>query len=516
MNQPWRLLDTGIKSAAENIALDSVLLELRDKGKIPSTLRFLKFGPPAVLVGYHQTIEHEVRLNYCHRQGIDVNRRITGGGAIFFDLSQLGWELIGLRREVGFRLDTVTEKIAQGIVLGLRKLGIEASFRPRNDIEVNGKKISGTGGTFEGDAFFFQGTLLLDFDIESMIRALKIPVEKLASKEIDSARERVTWLKRELGYLPDLEEIKKVLSDGLKESLDIELVEGNLLNNEVELLEEKLPYYNSIEWLEEVKEPIGCRQIVKASYKAKGGFIRAQLIVDTKRRLIKQALISGDYFIHPKRTIFDLEATLKDIQFDTIEKTVEEFFKEKTPQMLNLKGNDFLIPIKEAVEKAEYVNLGFNIDEANALNCVNGNLVENINKASVLLLPYCAKFLECEYRSYDGCNECGRCSVGEAYQLAKQYHLKPITILNYKHLKEVLNNCRQDGVNSFIGCCCEAFFNKRQHVFRSSGMSGVLLDIDSVTCYDLEQENKALLGKFESQTNLKLTLLKKVIESGHR
>lgn len=512
MRQLWRLLDTGIKSAAENIALDSVLLELRDKGTIPNTLRFLQFSPPAVLVGYHQTIEQEVRLDYCHRQEIAVNRRITGGGAIFFDLSQLGWELVGSRREIGlYLLDEVTEKIAQGVILGLKKLGIEASFRPRNDIEVNGRKISGTGGTFEGDAFLFQGTLLLDFDIESMIRALKIPVEKLASKEIDSVRERVTWLKKELGYLPDLKKIKKALIKGVGESLGIEFKKGKLSANEIKLLEEKLPYYNSTAWKDEVREPVEARQIVKASYKAKGGLIRVQLIVDTKRSLIRQALISGDFFIHPKRTIFDLEATLKDIYFDKIEEIVGEFFKKKTPQMPGLKENDFLIPIKEAAEKAKYINIGYSIEEAKAIYCVNGSLQENLKKASVLLLPYCAKLLACEYRNRDGCEECGRCSISEAYQLAKEYHLKPITILNYKHLKETLNNCHQKGVNSFIGCCCEAFFNRKQQVFRESGMGGVLLDIDSVTCYDLKQEGKALLGEFESQTNLKLTLLRKVI-----
>ena len=73
----WRLLDTGPCSAAENMALDYVLLEYRARDLIPDTIRFLQFDPPAVLVGYHQVVEHEVRIEFCERYGIDVNRRFT-------------------------------------------------------------------------------------------------------------------------------------------------------------------------------------------------------------------------------------------------------------------------------------------------------------------------------------------------------------------------------------------------------------------------------------------------------
>ena len=96
---------------------------------------------------------------------------------------------------------------------GLRKLGLAAEFRPRNDIEIDGRKVSGTGGMEEGDAFLFQGTLLVDFDLETMIKSLRIPVQKLAAKELDSMRERVTWLSRELGHVPAIEDVKVVASE---------------------------------------------------------------------------------------------------------------------------------------------------------------------------------------------------------------------------------------------------------------------------------------------------------------
>ena len=66
----WRLLDTGVRPAAENMALDQALLVSRSRGLCPDTLRFLQFYPPAVLVGYHQSVEEEVRL--------DIQRRLLG------------------------------------------------------------------------------------------------------------------------------------------------------------------------------------------------------------------------------------------------------------------------------------------------------------------------------------------------------------------------------------------------------------------------------------------------------
>jgi lipoate-protein ligase A len=88
--QRWRLLDTPPMSAAENMALDDALLELRGKGRTPNTIRFLQFKPRCVLVGYHQSVQEEIRVDYCRSHGIDINRRNTGGGAIFFDENQLG------------------------------------------------------------------------------------------------------------------------------------------------------------------------------------------------------------------------------------------------------------------------------------------------------------------------------------------------------------------------------------------------------------------------------------------
>ena len=98
--RPVRVIDTGIRGGRANVAFDQALIEAHRAGRIPATIRFLRFRPSA-LVGLHQILSHEVRLEYCRRQGIEVGRRITGGGGLYLDEGQIGWELVLARRSLG-------------------------------------------------------------------------------------------------------------------------------------------------------------------------------------------------------------------------------------------------------------------------------------------------------------------------------------------------------------------------------------------------------------------------------
>jgi len=93
LTETWRLLDTPPCSAARNMALDEVILTAHSRGQVHNTLRFLQFEPHCTLVGYHQAPEQEIRLEYCRQHGIDINRRLTGGGGLYWDTSALGWEI---------------------------------------------------------------------------------------------------------------------------------------------------------------------------------------------------------------------------------------------------------------------------------------------------------------------------------------------------------------------------------------------------------------------------------------
>ena len=143
-----------------------------------------------------------MRLEYCARHGIEVGRRITGGGGLYLDEGQVCWELALERSRLPGDLASIAARICAAAASGLRRLGVSAEFRPRNDIEVGGRKLCGTGGVIDGRTLFFQGTLLADFDPERMIEALRVPAEKLARRDLDDARRRVITLREALGGVP--------------------------------------------------------------------------------------------------------------------------------------------------------------------------------------------------------------------------------------------------------------------------------------------------------------------------
>ena len=329
----FRLLDTPPMTAAENMALDEALLELKGRGRTPNTIRFLQFSPRAVLVGFHQSVAEEVRTEYCRAHGIRINRRVTGGGAIFFDESQLGWEVICDKGffDLGFVNDRLFKVLCDPVITALAGWGLEAAFRPRNDIEIAGRKISGTGGTESEGAFLFQGTMLVDFDVDTMLRALRIPVEKLKAKEIDSVRQRVTCLRWELGRVPPLEEIKEAIRTGFEKGLRIKLEPGGLTGEEEDLFREKLEYFESDEWIDQVRPEFQRTRTVQAACKAEAGMVRFTLVVDLAQKRLKDLYITGDFLSFPTRALYDLQSILRGMPLDRdqIRARVKEFFDQE-------------------------------------------------------------------------------------------------------------------------------------------------------------------------------------------
>ncbi|MFH1327938.1 MAG: DUF116 domain-containing protein [Candidatus Bathyarchaeota archaeon] len=513
----WRVIDTGYLKASENMALDDAIIKSLASNISLNTLRFLQFSPPAVLVGYHQAVEHEVRVEFCRRNGIEINRRITGGGAIFLDEKTLGWEVFAKKSDFKshFRREDLYREICEAVIQGLSVLGVDASFRPKNDIEVKGRKISGTGGTELEDVFLFQGTLLIDFDIETMIKALRIPIVKLKDKELNSAKERITCLKWELNSLPSLKKIKAALKLGFEKILGVKLATGKLVTTERELFNEALGRFRSTDWIYAERRPLSEAVVVKAVDKTKGGLINVSLAVDRRLKIIKNALITGDFFAYPSRAILDLEADLKYTGFHEgeIRKIVCNFFMEKRVKVLDIDPEDFVKVILKAISKTSYGKFGITPAEGNYIYPIAGNGNEILKGGfKHLLLPYCAKLPTCEYRKIEGCIKCGKCTVGLACDLAENSGIKVTTVQNFEHLMMILDSFRGEGVKSYVGCCCEAFYHKHQDDMEEKGIPSVLIAIDNQTCYDLGKEKSALNGDFEGFMELKMDLLNKVIK----
>jgi len=252
MVEKWRLLDTNLHDAFYNMALDEAIATARSENLVPNTLRFFRWEPSAISIGYFQSMEDEVDIAACNERGIDHVRRRTGGGAVYHDRDgELTYSLIinEDHRLISRDFQKTYEMLCSGLVLGLKLLGIPAEFKPINDITVEGKKISGNAQTRGMNVVHQHGTILREVDPSLMFTVLKVPNEKIRDKMIKSAEERVTSINRFLKREVDFEELKEALMNGFEESFKIKLVPAETLEFEEQLAAKlKAEKYAAKEW----------------------------------------------------------------------------------------------------------------------------------------------------------------------------------------------------------------------------------------------------------------------------
>lgn len=246
----WRLLPLRVDDAFMSMAIDEALLRLNARGRSPDTVRFYRWSPSAVSLGCFQRVEREVDLEAAKKYGIDVVRRITGGGAVFHDHDgELTYSVVCKRGDVPDNIIESYRLICGGLVNGFKNLGLIAEFKPVNDVLIGRKKISGSAQTRRWGSVLQHGTILIDPDIRQMFELLRVAPEKISDKFIASAYERVTTVKKELGRKPSFEEVRSAMKKGFEESLDVELFEDELKGEELELAAKLKSKYSSNEWL---------------------------------------------------------------------------------------------------------------------------------------------------------------------------------------------------------------------------------------------------------------------------
>mgnify|MGYP000995047841 CR=1 FL=1 len=211
----YRYLETGAGNAAFNMGLDEAILESVATGAQPPTLRLYQWQPAAVSIGYFQGVRDEVDLDACSRLGVDVVRRLTGGGAVFH-AAELTYSIVVPETDPLVR-GTVIDSyrtICDGLIAGFGNLGIPAEFAPLNDILSGGKKVSGNAQTRKRGCLLQHGTVLLGVDVDTMFSLLRVPNEKLKGKLIEDVKARVTSTSALLGRTVTYEEAVPAFSAG--------------------------------------------------------------------------------------------------------------------------------------------------------------------------------------------------------------------------------------------------------------------------------------------------------------
>lgn len=155
----------------------------------------------AVIVGLNQNTPEEINSSFVERHNIAVVRRITGGGAVYHDMGNLNYSFI---TDVGSSELFSAKPFTDAICRALAELGVKAEATGRNDICIDGRKVSGTAQRIHKNRVLHHGTLLFDSNLEMVAGALKSSPGKFVSKSAKSVRSRVCNIRDCLGYELDM------------------------------------------------------------------------------------------------------------------------------------------------------------------------------------------------------------------------------------------------------------------------------------------------------------------------
>lgn len=245
----WRVIHSGISSAAENMAIDEAILLACSTGQVPPTLRFYGWKPAAMSLGYFQKAHKEVNVSECQQQGVDVVRRLTGGRAVLHD-NELTYSVC-IPEDHPLIPRSITASyclISKGLIAGLTKLGIaavmsasrEESGQPKKEhsssacfdapaqyeLTVGGRKLAGSAQVRKEGVLLQHGSLLLDFQPEQVAALLDVPQagqrQRLAAMLNKSATSVREILGRSVGWQESCEAISAAFGPALGVSLQPE------------------------------------------------------------------------------------------------------------------------------------------------------------------------------------------------------------------------------------------------------------------------------------------------------
>jgi len=251
----WRLLPCTVNDAAMNMAIDEAILSARIAQKVPNTIRLYRWQPSAISVGRNQNPKTEVYLDNTKLLGVDVVRRISGGGTVYHDKEgEVTYAVIAQTSDLGTTdITTIYTKIYSAVRDALRILGTGTDFSagdPKNcpNLTIDGKKISGSSQIISRGVVLQHGTLLCSVNLHRMFQLLQLKGVS-CTQAADIAKRKITSLQDELGHKISPDTVANALEQGFRIMLRIQLDIGELSEEEKEtankLYKEK---YTKEEW----------------------------------------------------------------------------------------------------------------------------------------------------------------------------------------------------------------------------------------------------------------------------
>jgi lipoate-protein ligase A len=286
-----------------NLALEEYLLLDRDHQE---EYFMLWQDRPVVVVGRNQNTLKEINLDLVRSKGVEVVRRLSGGGAVYHDYGNLNFTyIINDENHIGFDFARFTGPIIDT----LGQMGIKAENSGRNDITINGRKFSGNAQYRWKNRLLHHGTLMFDSCIEEMAAVLNADTDKFVSKGVNSVRSRVTNIREHLASEVSLEQFRMVLLQTFRAKGM--LAEERPLTDNERLAVEKLrrEKYNSWDWV------YGSSPSFNVQSSARFSWGKVEIGMYIENGFIKDCRIYGDFFTNAD--IDQLSASLQGLPFRT-------------------------------------------------------------------------------------------------------------------------------------------------------------------------------------------------------
>lgn len=206
----------GITDPRINLAIEEYALKHLD---INESYLLFYINEPSIIIGKNQNTIEEINTEYVEANSLHVVRRLSGGGAVYHDLGNLNFSFI--TKDDGESFHNFL-KFTEPVIKALKKMGVNAELSGRNDLTVDGRKISGNAQFSTRGRMFSHGTLMLDSEIENVVSALKVKKDKIESKGIKSIRSRVANISEFLNEKITIEQFREILLKNIfEDSKDI-------------------------------------------------------------------------------------------------------------------------------------------------------------------------------------------------------------------------------------------------------------------------------------------------------
>ncbi len=240
--ETWRLIQLETHNAFMNMAIDEAILTARIAEQVSNTLRLYMWKPSAVSIGKNQTPQENVYAEALRKHGVDLVRRISGGGTVFHDVGEVTYSVTAAASSLGKDIPAVYQRIYEAVTDALRLLGIPADFSRGNEkncpnLTVAGKKISGSAQTVKRGTVLQHGTLLLSVDLPLMFQLLRVNAPCSCAQAAEFAESKITSVQKELGHRVSAETVANALAQGFRAILKINLEPAPLTSYEKELAE---------------------------------------------------------------------------------------------------------------------------------------------------------------------------------------------------------------------------------------------------------------------------------------